>query len=92
MGKAHDIQRVSFTGTTMHLRVDGADHEIDVAGVSERLRNATREQREHFEMSPAGYGIHWPDVDEDLSADGLLGVKHAPPFAVAGTQERRTRD
>jgi len=31
-----------------------------------------------YEISPSGYGIHWPLIDEDLSIDGLLGVKHRP--------------
>jgi len=30
------------------------------------------------EISPSGYGIHWPLLDEDLSVDGLLGIIHAP--------------
>ena len=85
MDKAHDIQQVSFSGTIMHLRVDGKHYQIDIAGESERLRNATQKQRENFEISPTGYGIHWPDVDEDLSIDGLIGVKHAPPFVMAET-------
>jgi hypothetical protein len=41
--------------------------------------------RENFEISPSGYGIHWPDVDEDLSIDGLIGVTHAPPHVMAET-------
>ena len=83
MDKAHDIQHVSFSGTIMHLRVDGKDYHVDIAGQSERLRNASQKQREKFDISPAGYGIHWPDVDEDLSIDGLIGVKHAPPLVTA---------
>lgn len=83
MDKVHDIQQVSFSGTILHLRVDGKPYQIDIAGESERLRNATQKQREHFEISPAGYGIHWPEVDEDLSIDGLIGVKHAPPLVIA---------
>jgi hypothetical protein len=78
MNKAHDIQRVFFSGTIMNLRVDGKDYQIDIAGESERLRRATQRQRDNFELSPSGYGIHWPDVDEDLSIDGLIGAKHAP--------------
>ena len=80
MGKAHDIQYVSFSGTIMQLRVDEKEYRIDIASQSERLRSATQQQREHFEISPAGYGIHWPDVDEDLSIDGLIGAKHMPPL------------
>jgi hypothetical protein len=37
-----------------------------------RLSNATPEQRANWEVSGAGYGIHWPDIDEDLSSAGLL--------------------
>lgn len=37
-----------------------------------RLREATPEQRTHFELVGRGIGIHWPDLDEDLSVQGLL--------------------
>jgi hypothetical protein len=37
-----------------------------------RLLNATKEQRSRWEIAGAGYGIHWPDIDEDLSVEGLL--------------------
>ena len=37
-----------------------------------RLLHATPEQRANWERAGAGYGIHWPDIDEDLSTDGLL--------------------
>jgi len=37
-----------------------------------RLAGATPEQRQHWEKCGGGYGIHWPDVDEDLSTEGLL--------------------
>jgi hypothetical protein len=37
------------------------------------LANATAEQRRRAELSPGGYGIHWPLLDEDLSIGGLVG-------------------
>lgn len=43
-----------------------------------RLANATPEQRSHWEIAGAGYGIHWPDIDEDLSTEGLLLGRKAP--------------
>ncbi len=43
-----------------------------------RLWNATAEQRSHWEVCGGGYGIHWPDVDEDLSTEGLLRGAAAP--------------
>lgn len=43
-----------------------------------RLLAATPEQRRHWEIAGGGYGIHWPDLDEDLSTDGLLRGAPAP--------------
>lgn len=37
-----------------------------------RLMEATEAQRANWELAGGGYGIHWPEVDEDLSTDGLL--------------------
>ena len=81
MDKAHEVGGVGFRGTVLRLRVDGKDYEVDVAHLSTRLAAATPEQRANFEISPAGYGIHWPDLDEDLSVDGLIGVRHESPWA-----------
>ncbi len=39
-----------------------------------RLRDATPEQRTRYEFSGRGYGIHWPELDEDISVPGLLGL------------------
>lgn len=37
-----------------------------------RLLDASPSQRNHWELAGGGYGIHWPEVDEDLSTEGLL--------------------
>jgi len=37
-----------------------------------RLLHATGEQRARWELAGAGFGIHWPEIDEDLSTEGLL--------------------
>ena len=39
-----------------------------------RLKSASAADRADWEPSAAGYGIHWPRLDEDLSVDGLLRV------------------
>ena len=44
-----------------------------------RLSGATPEQRQNFEIIGSGEGVHWPDVDEDLSARGMLQGTPAPP-------------
>jgi hypothetical protein len=43
-----------------------------------RLHGATPEQRARWEIAGAGYAIHWPDVDEDLSTEGMLRGAPAP--------------
>ncbi len=46
-----------------------------------RLHHATPAQRTNWRIAGAGYGIHWPEVDEDLSAQGLLQGAPAPRVA-----------
>jgi hypothetical protein len=43
-----------------------------------RLLGATQQQRDRWETSGGGYGIHWPEIDEDLSTEGLLRGAPAP--------------
>ena len=43
-----------------------------------RLLHATPKQRKNWQTCGAGYGIHWPDIDEDLSTGGLLRGAPAP--------------
>lgn len=49
-----------------------------------RLLAATPQQRAKWELSGGGFGIHWPDVDEDLSTEGLLRGAPAPRTRVGG--------
>jgi len=51
-----------------------------------RLLEATEEQRQVWKISGAGYGIHWPEIDEDLSTEGLL--RGAPAAAEPGRRRR----
>ncbi len=43
-----------------------------------RLLDAKPAQREQWEVCGGGYGIHWPELDEDVSAQGLLAGAPAP--------------
>jgi hypothetical protein len=46
-----------------------------------RLSDATPEQRKNFELIGSGEGVHWPDIDEDISARGMLeGTPARPPL------------
>ena len=50
-----------------------------------RLLSATPAQRENWRLAGGGFGIHWPDVDEDLSTEGLLRGAPAPRQARDGS-------
>jgi hypothetical protein len=68
----HIIKEIKFNQNTMVLSIDGKLIEINLEKVSEKLNSATDLQRQFFKISPSGYGIHWPLIDEDLSVDSLL--------------------
>jgi len=51
--------------------VDGRTISVPLAW-SWRLSEATSEQRQNFEIIGDGHGIHWRDVDEDISVEGML--------------------
>ncbi len=42
-----------------------------------RLVHATRQEREHWRLIGKGEGIHWTDLDEDISVEGLLAGRHS---------------
>ncbi len=74
----HTVGPVTFSGDTMTIEIDGTENRFELSKVSSPLAGASAIERERYEVSPSGYGIHWPLLDEDLSIDGLLGIKHAP--------------
>jgi len=73
------VKEVRFTEDTMSVDlIDGRTIIVPLAWYP-RLLDATPEQRENWQVSGAGYGIHWPDLDEDLSTEGLLRGSPAAP-------------
>ena len=74
------IQRVGVTeeAITAHL-ADGRVISVPLAW-SWRLAAASPTQRAKYEIIGDGQGVHWPDVDEDISAEGMLaGTSARPP-------------
>lgn len=66
---------------TFHL-MDGRVISVPLAW-SWRLSDATPEQRNNYEIIGDGQGVHWPDVDEDLSVEGMFhGVPARRPKKV----------
>jgi len=72
------VTEVSFTdeALTVQLR-DGRAISVPLAWYPSLLRG-TAEQRSKWQVCAGGYGIHWLDLDEDLSTEGLLRGAPAP--------------
>ena len=51
-----------------------------------RLLNATSQQRLQWEICGGGYGIHWEELDEDLSTEGMLRGAPAPKAGSLSSQ------
>jgi len=59
-----------------HLYLETSEGKTYVHNLSEFpvLACATKVQRDNFSLSP--FGVHWPDIDEDLSFEGLISTGH----------------
>jgi hypothetical protein len=84
--------RVTADEIIAHL-ADGRVISVPLAW-SWRLSEATPKQRANLRLIGAGQGVHWPDVDEDISLEGMLhGIPaHRPRSRPAGTGARAVRD
>ncbi len=80
MKKYHNISNLKFEDGFLVITIDGEPKRFQLKEISPTLENASEEERNNFEISPSGYGIHWPLLDEDISIDGLLGIVHAPQW------------
>ena len=70
----HNVEAVSFEENLICLKIDGKLIKLPINKVSKKLDSANDIQRNLFTISPSGYGIHWPLIDEDLSIDSLLKI------------------
>lgn len=72
------VMDVQFTEDSLSVSLrDGRIISMPLAWYP-RLLNATPKQRGNWTIAGGGYGIHWPDLDEDLSTEGLLRGNRRP--------------
>ena len=89
-----EAMTVSVTEDVLAVQLsDGRDISVPLSWYP-RLVHATPEERVHWELIGGGQGIHWPDLDEDISVEMLLAgpqVRREPAVlqAVAGSQTGR---
>jgi hypothetical protein len=79
--------KVSAEALTVRLK-DGRTIIVPLAWYP-RLLHASQKQRKNWKIAGGGYGIHWPDIDEDLSTEGLLRGAPAPQTTANSIRSRR---
>ena len=70
--KIHEVEIIKTDVSHLYLRVDGQLFRIAWLDCSAKLKAARQTEKEFMEVSPSGYGLHWPLIDEDLAITPLL--------------------
>ena len=72
------VAAVECTDDELRVRLmDGRTVSVPLAWYP-RLLSATAPQRANWQIAGGGFGLHWPEIDEDLSTEGLLRGAPAP--------------
>ena len=80
------VRNVEVTEDTLTVALmDGRSISVPLVWYP-RLLRADDAQRRNWQVAGGGYGIHWPDIDEDLSVEGLLRGAPASRPKAASTQ------
>ncbi len=83
------VEAVHFTRDSLVIDLmDGRSISVPLSWYP-RLLKATPKQRANWEICGGGYGIHWPDVDEDLHTEGLLRGAPAPAAKLNRPSKKR---
>lgn len=69
-----EVQILTTDSAFLYLIVDKQFYRISWQNCSPLLEQATELERKRIEVSPSGYGLHWPLIDEDLAITPLLDV------------------
>jgi uncharacterized protein DUF2442 len=71
------VLKVEVTDDTLSIDLEDGRSVFVPIGWYPRLANGTPAERANLQISGAGYGVHWPDLDEDIGVEGLLLGKHS---------------
>lgn len=69
-----EVERIWLTSDAVWIRTKSGDEACEYYADYPRLRFATLQQRANYKADE--YGIHWPDIDEDLSYEGFFYSKN----------------
>lgn len=71
---------LTFSNDLMLLKVNGDLYQVSLRKASPRLSKASDMEKSLYKLSPSGYGIHWPLIDEDLSSEYLIKIADRADF------------
>ena len=74
--EAYKISKIYFDRDNLVLVLNEQQYFFKINEISDKLAKADEKERNNFKISPSGYGIHWPLLDEDISIDGMLKLTH----------------
>jgi hypothetical protein len=78
LGADERVVNVTFTDDMLCVSLrDGRSISVPLTWYP-RLLHASAAQRANWQIAGGGYGIHWPELDEDLSTEGMLRGAPAP--------------
>jgi uncharacterized protein DUF2442 len=85
------VKEVAFEGNTLIFRLHDGRSLTAPLDWYPRLLNGRQEERDHWRLIARGVGVHWPDLDEDISVENLLNGKRSleSPRSFARWLEKR---
>jgi hypothetical protein len=72
--KIHEVEIAHTDNCYLYLNVDHQLYRVSWQQCSPRLSRAMSQERAFIQISPSGYGLHWPLLDEDLAINPLLNL------------------
>ncbi|MBK9108522.1 MAG: DUF2442 domain-containing protein [Saprospiraceae bacterium] len=66
---------VKIIDQNLHIFIEDRCFSFHLSSLSDVFKTASSESISNFKLSPSGYGIHWPDLNEDISIHVLLHDK-----------------
>jgi hypothetical protein len=72
MEKVYEILDIRFESGQLKITLKGQVLSLPLSEISDKLSRATANELMDYKISPSGYGIHWRQLDEDISINGLL--------------------
>ena len=76
MGTYHKVDEIRVEAGILRLKIGDRVVEKTLSELSPLFASAKDSELACYQVSPSGYGIYWPLLDEDISIDGLLGITH----------------